>query len=79
MIHYYNEYCNYYRALESTRLSSLLEEILYPIKSVKNKSDIEELNLRISLNEKLQFYQAAGLYGIKVLLKAEKVVKSNLK
>ncbi|KAG9433393.1 box C/D snoRNA protein 1 [Apis mellifera carnica] len=67
------------RALESIRLSSLLEEILYPMKSVKNKSDIEELNLRISLNEKLQFYQAAGLYGIKVLLKAEKVVKSNLK
>ncbi|XP_017755625.1 PREDICTED: box C/D snoRNA protein 1 [Eufriesea mexicana] len=67
------------RVLESTRLSLLLEEILDPIKSVENKSDIEELNLRMCLNEKLQFYQAAGLSGVKVLLKAEKVVKSDLK
>ena len=67
------------RALESTRLSLLIEEILDPTKSVGNKSDIEELNLRIRLNERLQFYQAAGLSGIKVLLKAEKVVKSDLR
>ncbi|XP_033301048.1 box C/D snoRNA protein 1 [Bombus bifarius] len=67
------------RALESTRLSLLIEEILDPTKSVENKNDIEELNLRIRLNERLQFYQAAGLSGIKILLKAEKVVKSDLK
>lgn len=67
------------RALESTRLSMLIEEILDPTKSVENKNDIEELNLRKLLNARLQFYQAAGLSGIKVLLKAEKVVKSDLK
>lgn len=57
----------------------LIEEILDPTKSVENKNDIEELNLRKLLNARLQFYQAAGLSGIKVLLKAEKVVKSDLK
>ncbi|XP_076755952.1 box C/D snoRNA protein 1 [Xylocopa sonorina] len=67
------------RALESTRLAVLVEEILDPVKSLANKTDIEELNLRMCLNDRLQFYQAAGLPGIKVLLKAEKVVKSDLK
>ncbi|CAK9821788.1 Box C/D snoRNA protein 1 [Anthophora retusa] len=67
------------KALESTRLSSLIEEILDPVKSLENKNDIEELNLRMCLNDRLQFYQAAGLPGVKVLLKAEKVAKSDLK
>ncbi|KAK1117378.1 hypothetical protein K0M31_016748 [Melipona bicolor] len=67
------------RVLEHTRLSLLIEEILYPTKSIKKKNDIEELSLKICLNEKLQFYQAAGLSRIKVLLKAEKVLKSDLK
>ncbi|CAK9810384.1 Box C/D snoRNA protein 1 [Anthophora plagiata] len=67
------------KALESTRLSSLIEEILDPVKSLENKNDIEELNLRMSLNDRLQFYQAAGLPGVKVLLKAEKIAKSDLK
>ncbi|KOX79125.1 Box C/D snoRNA protein 1, partial [Melipona quadrifasciata] len=61
------------------RLSLLIEEILYPTKSIKKKNDIEELSLKMCLNEKLQFYQAAGLSRIKVLLKAEKVLKSDLK
>ncbi|XP_076233380.1 box C/D snoRNA protein 1 [Calliopsis andreniformis] len=67
------------RALETTRLSILIEEILNPIQSIKDKNDIEELNLRMSLNERLRYYQAASLSGIKVLLKAEKVTKSNSK
>ncbi|XP_017887302.1 box C/D snoRNA protein 1 [Ceratina calcarata] len=67
------------RALESQRLSTLIEEILDPVKSLGNKNDIEELNLRLRLSEKLQFYQAADLSGIKVLLKAEKVAKSELR
>ncbi|XP_076183344.1 box C/D snoRNA protein 1 isoform X2 [Ptiloglossa arizonensis] len=67
------------KALDTTRLSALTEEILDPIKSLENKSDIEQLNLRMYLNDKLQFYQAAGLSGIKILLKAEKIIKSNSK
>lgn len=67
------------RALESTRLSTLIEEVLDPVKSFDSKNDIEELNLRMRLNDRLQFYQAASLSGIKVLLKAEKVVKSELR
>ncbi|KOC65985.1 Box C/D snoRNA protein 1 [Habropoda laboriosa] len=67
------------RSLESTRLSLLIEEILDPVKSLENKNNIEELNLRMSLNDRLQFYQAAGLSGVKVLLKAEKIAKSDLK
>ncbi|CAK9812859.1 Box C/D snoRNA protein 1 [Anthophora quadrimaculata] len=67
------------KALETTRLSALMEEILDPVKSLENKNDIEELNLRMCLNDRLQFYQAAGLPGVKVLLKAEKIAKSDLK
>lgn len=72
-------YYNDYRALDSTRLSTLIEEILDPVKSLENKNDIEELNLKMRLNERLQFYQAAGLSGIKILLKAEKIAKSDLR
>ncbi|XP_029052037.2 box C/D snoRNA protein 1 [Osmia bicornis bicornis] len=67
------------RALDSTRLSTLIEEILDPVKSLENKNDIEELNLKMRLNERLQYYQAAGLSGIKILLKAEKIAKSDLR
>ncbi|XP_003699904.3 box C/D snoRNA protein 1 [Megachile rotundata] len=67
------------RALETTRLSILIEEILNPINSLKDKNDVEELNLKMRLNDRLQYYQAAGLTGIKVLLKAERIIKSDLK
>ncbi|XP_043254229.1 box C/D snoRNA protein 1 [Colletes gigas] len=67
------------RALDTTRLSALIEEILDPVKSLENKHGIEELNLRMHLNDRLQFYQAASLSGIKVLLKAEKIKKSESK
>ncbi|XP_031849468.1 box C/D snoRNA protein 1 [Nomia melanderi] len=67
------------RVLEDTRLSTIIEDILDPIKSLENKGDIEELNLKMCLKDRLQFYQAASLSGIKVLLKAEKVVKSDSK
>ncbi|KZC11528.1 Box C/D snoRNA protein 1, partial [Dufourea novaeangliae] len=67
------------RALETMRLSAVIEDILDPIKSLENNNDIEELNLKMCLKDRLQFYQAAGLSGIKFLLKAEKVVKSDSK
>lgn len=67
------------RALETVRLSTLLEQVLYPLNAMEEKSDIENLNLRLSLNDKLQFYQAADLNGLKVLLKAEKITKSDIR
>lgn len=75
MTAYYNDY----RALETTRLSNLAEQILDPLSWLENKNDIEELNLRMSLNDRLQFYRATGLSGMKFLLKAERVVKSDSK
>ncbi|KAK2584136.1 hypothetical protein KPH14_006570 [Odynerus spinipes] len=67
------------RALETVRLSTLLENILYPLNMVEEKNNIEELNHKLSLNEKLQYYQAANLSGLKVLLKTEKISKSDNK
>ncbi|XP_076654061.1 box C/D snoRNA protein 1 isoform X2 [Halictus rubicundus] len=67
------------RVLENTRLSNVIENILDPLKSLENTNDIDELNLRMCLNDRLQFYQAAGLPGIKFLLKAERVTKSDAK
>ena len=67
------------RASETSRLSNLAEQILDPLSSLENKNDIEELNLRMILNDRLQFYRATGLSGIKFLLKAERVVKSDSK
>lgn len=68
----------YYRALETTRLATIVDQILNPVPSLKDKVDIE-LNIKLakSLADKLQFYKAAGLNNIKVLLKAEKVKKSS--
>lgn len=72
-------YYDNYRALENTRLSTFIEEILNPVQSLKDDSNIEALNLRMCLNDRLQFYQAAGSSGIRVLLKAEKVINSDSK
>lgn len=69
----------YYRVLDSTRLSTLVEEVLNPVSLLKDKTDIQELNIKLNLVDKLQFYRAAGLSDIKVLLKAEKVKRSNFK
>lgn len=52
-----------------------MEQVLDPVSS-ENESDIEKLNIKLSLADKLQFYRAAGLTSIKVLLKAEKVKKA---
>ncbi|XP_020290607.1 box C/D snoRNA protein 1 [Pseudomyrmex gracilis] len=65
------------KALDTTRLVTILEQILNPISS--EDTDIEELDLKLKLAEKLQFYRAAGLSVIKVLLKAEKVKNAKLK
>lgn len=56
-------------------MSTVLEEILNP-ESVNLKN--EELSSKLSLlQNKLKFYQACGLPGLKILLKAEKVNKSD--
>lgn len=68
----------YYRTLDNARLSTLVEQVLDPISS-GNETDIEKLNVKLALADKLQFYRAAGLTSIKVLLKAEKVKKANSK
>jgi len=60
------------RTLDSVRLSTLVEQILDPVSST-DETDIEKLNAKLLLSDKLQFYRAAGLSNIKVLLKAEKV------
>ncbi|KAG7208274.1 hypothetical protein KM043_014517 [Ampulex compressa] len=65
------------RALESTRLSTLIEQILDPNAMLEDKIGVDNQNLKLTLNDRLQFYQAAGLCGLKILLKAERVSKSN--
>ncbi|XP_012269747.2 box C/D snoRNA protein 1 [Athalia rosae] len=64
------------RVLESERLSTLLERVLDPLaeKDVSNDT-IEVMNLKIMHRDRLQYYRAAGLNNIKILLKAEKVKK----
>lgn len=64
--------------MDNTRLSTLVEQVLDPVSS-ENESDIEKLNIQLALADKLQFYRAAGLTSIKVLLKAEKVKKAHSK
>lgn len=66
------------RTLDNIRLSTLMEQVLDPVSS-ENESDIEKLNIKLALADKLQFYRAAGLTSIKVLLKAEKVKKAHSK
>lgn len=53
----------------------LLENVLDP--EMKSGEDPEVLSIKRILRAKLQFYRSAGLSGIKVLLKSEKVQKSN--
>jgi len=54
-----------------------VEQVLDPVSSCKGETDIEILNAKLTLSDKLQFYRAAGMCGIKVLLKAERVKKAN--
>lgn len=69
---------SFYRTSDNARLSTLVEQVLDPI-SLENETDIEKLNVKLALADKLQFYRAAGLTSIKVLLKAEKIKKANFK
>ncbi|KAH0564580.1 box C/D snoRNA protein 1 [Cotesia glomerata] len=62
------------KVLETTRLSELVENVLDPLNS--SEKDDDEANKRI-LSDKLQFYRGAGLSGLEILLKAEKVEKSS--
>ncbi|KYN15497.1 Box C/D snoRNA protein 1, partial [Trachymyrmex cornetzi] len=66
------------RALDRIRLSTLVEQVLDPV-SATDETDIENLNTKLFLADKLQFYRAAGLTNIKVLLKAEKIKKAQLR
>ena len=68
----------YFRVLETKRLSSLLEEILYS-KSSSNTQEDEASNSLTVLQNNLQFYRSQGLTGLKALLKAEKVQNSGSK
>ncbi|EFN81051.1 box C/D snoRNA protein 1 [Harpegnathos saltator] len=67
------------KVLDTTRISTLIDEILDPTVSLADNVDITELNVKLSknLSDKLQFYKSAGLNNIKVLLKAEKVKNSS--
>lgn len=56
-------------------MSNVLEEILNPVPA---DSKDEELSSKLTLlQNKLKFYQACGLSGLKILLKAEKVNRSD--
>ncbi|KAG5325259.1 BCD1 protein, partial [Pseudoatta argentina] len=66
------------RTVDSIRLSTLMEQVLDPV-SATDEIDIEKLNTKLLLADKLQFYRAAGLTNIKVLLKAEKIKKAQFK
>ncbi|XP_063972611.1 box C/D snoRNA protein 1 [Diachasmimorpha longicaudata] len=63
------------RALESVRLSELLENILDPLNCKNPPTD--DPKAKELLADKLQFYSSSSLSGIKVFLKAEKVKKSD--
>ncbi|XP_074112599.1 box C/D snoRNA protein 1 [Cotesia typhae] len=63
------------KVLETTRLSELVENVLDLLNSPSEKDD-DEVNKQI-LSDKLQFYRGAGLSGLEILLKAEKVEKSS--
>ncbi|XP_014473577.1 PREDICTED: box C/D snoRNA protein 1 [Dinoponera quadriceps] len=67
------------KALETTRVSTLVDQLLDPVLLLKDKTDNTELNVKLPENvvDRLQFYKAAGSNNIKVLLKAEKVKKSS--
>lgn len=60
-------------------MSDLVENILDPLSTVDSSEEIIEVQRRKVLHNKLTFYRATGLSGIKVLLKAEKVKKSDSK
>lgn len=80
LIHYKCNLRHYvsYRALDNITLATLLEQVLNPV-SLEGETNIEELNIRSILASRLQFYRAAGLSGIKVLLKAEKIKKASFR
>jgi hypothetical protein len=56
-----------------------VEQVLDPVSSCKGETDIETLNAKLTLSDKLQFYRAGGMCNIRILLKAERVKKANSK
>lgn len=77
--HAQNAVCVMEKALDSIRLSKLVEQTLEPMTSCKGEVDIETLNAKLILSDKLQFYRAAGISNISVLLKAERVKRAKSK
>ncbi|XP_015126846.1 box C/D snoRNA protein 1 isoform X2 [Diachasma alloeum] len=71
-----NTKCVTQRALETSRLSDLLDNILDPLMNSNNVT-ADDMKERELVADKLQFYCSSGLSGIKVFLKAEKVKKSD--
>ncbi|KAF7995135.1 hypothetical protein HCN44_004607 [Aphidius gifuensis] len=65
------------KTLDTTRLSDLVEEILNSSSLTQENNSIKNIKL---FHEKIKFYRATGLSGIRVLLKAENLdVTSSLR
>lgn len=69
-------FCSFFRVLDTIRLGDLVHGILDPINTTEKCTKDDNENTRAILQERLQYYRAAELTGIKVLLKAERVKKS---
>lgn len=65
------------RAPDSTRLSDLIENVLEPEISPGVDEDDEKIKKIKLFKEKIKFYRATGLPGIKVFLKAERVPRAH--
>ena len=59
------------------RLSDVFESVLDPTNCTEEKTNDELENTREIVRQRLQYYRSAELTGIKVLLKAENVMKSS--
>ena len=64
------------RVPETKRLSALLEEVFNS--DIPSESSDDELPSKLSiLRKKIMYYRGCGLTGVRALLKAEKVKKSD--
>lgn len=68
----------FFRVCENDILADVIAKIWNPIDD-SNETDIEIISQKLSLRNKLQFYAAADVQGVKILLKAEKVKNSKTK
>lgn len=61
------------KVLDTTRVSNLIEEILNSSELTQDNNHIQSIEL---FHDKIKYYRAIGLSGIKVLLKAENVERA---